>query len=293
MGKPSLFIRSALFVPGNRPDRIDKAVRTEADMVIIDLEDSVPIAEKSSARGIIREKLGKYKDRLITVRVNALETGMVEEDLSAIVEPGLDMIMLPKVQSPEDITEISSLLLKAEKKAGLDPGTVLLIGLIETALGVERSYETASVHTAYPRLYTLAFGAADFCLDMGIRLSKTGEELDYPRARIAVACRAARLDPPLDTPFMVDIKDKEALEADILRARRFGFGGKLCIHPSQVESCNRLFSPSEEEVAFAKRVVSAFEAAEAEGKAALQVDGKFIDYPIVEQARRILKMAGY
>ncbi len=288
-----LFIRSALFVPGNRPDRIDKAVNSEADMVIIDLEDAVAITEKSSARSIVREKLEKYRDRLITVRVNALETGMVEEDLSAVVGPGLDMIMLPKVQTPEDIKRISSLLLHAERKAGLQEGTVRLIGLIETALGVEKSYEIASTHIAPSRLYTLAFGAADFCLDMGIQLSNTGKELDYPRAKIAIACRAGGLNPPLDTPFMINIKDKEGLEADILRARCYGFGGKMCIHPIQIEPCNRLFSPSEEEVAFAKRVISAFEAAEKKGTAALQVDGKFIDYPVVEQARRILKMAGH
>jgi len=138
----------------------------------------------------------------------------------------------------------------------------------------------------------LAFGAADFTVDMGVMMSKTGEELDYPRARIAVACRAAGIAAPLDSPFMVDLKDAEALKADTLRAKNLGFGGRLCIHPNQVDICNRIYSPSEQELAFAARVVAAFEESEAAGKGAIQVDGKMIDYPIVAQCRRMLEIAG-
>jgi citrate lyase subunit beta/citryl-CoA lyase len=127
---------------------------------------------------------------------------------------------------------------------------------------------------------------------MGIHITKSGEELSYARARIAIACRAAKVDPPLDTPFMIDLQDLEALEADAQRAKQLGFQGKLCIHPNQIEICNRIFSLTTQEIAFAEKVIKAFTQAEASGEAAIQVDGKLIDYPMVEQARRILKAAG-
>jgi citrate lyase subunit beta/citryl-CoA lyase len=126
---------------------------------------------------------------------------------------------------------------------------------------------------------------------MGFEITKTGEELVYPRARIAVACRAAGVEPPLDTPFMIDLKDREALEADIKRACRLGFQGKLCIHPNQIDICNQLFSPTDEEIEYAQKVIQAFDAAEADGTAAIQVEGRFIDYPVVERCRRILKIS--
>jgi len=127
---------------------------------------------------------------------------------------------------------------------------------------------------------------------MQVAMSTSGEELNYPRARIAVACRAAGIAAPLDSPLMVDLKDVEALRADTLRARCLGFGGILCIHPNQVEICNQIYSPTEREIAFAARVVAAFAEAEAVGKGAIQVDGKMIDYPIVAQCRRVLEIAG-
>jgi citrate lyase subunit beta/citryl-CoA lyase len=126
---------------------------------------------------------------------------------------------------------------------------------------------------------------------MGIEITKTGEEIAYPRARLALACRAAEIKPPLDTPFMIDLTDLEALEADANRAKQFGFQGKLCIHPKQVEICNRIFSPTKEEIKYAEKVVQAFGAAESSGTAAIQVDGKFVDYPVVERSRRILEIA--
>lgn len=283
--------RSALFVPGNRPERVDKAVATAADLVIIDLEDAVPVSEKVTVRPVVKEKLARHRERRLMVRVNALDTGLTEDDLAGVFGPGLDMIMLPKVQSAEDVKRMAGLMLAAEKAAGMESGAVGLVALIETALGVENAFVIAATQTDPPRLYTLAFGAADFSLDMGLRISKTGEELAFARARIALGCRAAGIDPPLDTPFMIDLKDREAFEEDVKRGQRLGFGGKLCIHPNQVAFCNQLFVPSEKEIAFAAQVITAFEAAEASGQAAIQVDGKFIDYPVVAQSRRILEIA--
>ena len=283
--------RSALFVPGNRPERVDKAVATAADSVIIDLEDAVPTAEKVTVRPIVKEKLGQYPDRRLMVRVNALGTGLAEADLAGIVGPGPEAIMLPMVQTAEDVAQMGRLLLAAERAAGVKPGSVGLVSLIETALGVENTVAIATVETDPPRGYALAFGAADFSLDMGVRLSKSGEELSFARSRIALGCRAAGIGRPIDTPYMIDLKDREAFEADASRGQCLGFGGKLCIHPDQVDFCNRLFSPSKKEIALAARVVAAFETAEATGQAAIQVDGAFIDYPVVAQARKILEIA--
>lgn len=285
------FIRTALFVPGNRPDRVDKAVGVGADMVIIDLEDAVPRADKISTRKIVREKIEKHAESKLMVRVNSLESGLVQGDLEEIVTPCLDATMLPKVEKTEDIMRIHAMLVAVEQRKRIDPGSLALVALIETALGVENAFQIASTKTEPARLHTLAFGAADFTLDLGIRISKTGEELFYPRARLAIACRAACIKPPLDTPFMIDLKDQEALRMDILRGRDLGFGGKLCIHPNQIDICNDLYSPSQEEVEYAAKVVHVFEEAEASGNAAIQVNGKFIDYPVVETSRRILKIA--
>jgi len=289
--QPFEFVRTALFVPGNRPDRVDKAVDTAADVVIIDLEDAVPYSQKNETRPVVREKILKYHQRPVFVRVNALNTEFFQDDLNAVLVKELACIMVPKVDAADQIQEINRRLLKVEENKGVRPGSVAIMPLIESALAVENVFQIVTQRTDPERLFTVAFGAAEFALDMGFEITKTGEELRYPRARIAVACRAAGVAPPLDTPFMIDLKDFEALEADIKRARRYGFQGKLCIHPNQIDMCNRLFSPSKAEIQYARKVIQAFDAAEAGGSAAIQVEGKFIDYPVVERCRRILKIS--
>jgi citrate lyase subunit beta/citryl-CoA lyase len=286
------WLRSALFVPGNRPDRIEKAVQTNADAVIIDLEDAVPLSQKVETRKRVREKIATCGGKKIIVRVNALHSEFGLDDFKEVISNGLSGVMVPKVETPSDIRQIDAIVTEVEKKVGIEPGSIFILPLIESALAVENAFAIASVKTEPDRFFSLSFGAADFALDMGIAITLSGEELIYPRARLAVACRAAGLAPPVDTPFMIDLKDRQALEADIRRAIRFGFQGKLCIHPNQVEICNQLFSPTEEEVAYARKVIDTFEKAEAEGVAAIQLEGKFIDYPVVERCRRILKMPG-
>jgi citrate lyase subunit beta/citryl-CoA lyase len=284
-------MRSALFVPGNRPDRVDKAVNTKADAVIIDLEDAVPMAHKAETRAKVREKVLQYRDKQIIVRVNGLGTEFVEADLDEVAVEGLRCMMFPKVEEPWNVHEINRLLLNIEKKRGMAPGAVMIIPLIESAKAVQNIFRILSEEAEPQRIFTVAFGAADYTLDMGIEMSKDTRELDYPRSRIAVSCRAAGVAPPLDTPFLIDLKDIEALKADAARGRQMGFQGKLCIHPNQVGPCNEVFSPTEEEIHFSERVIQAFEEAESEGSGAIQLDGKFIDYPVVERSRRVLKMA--
>ena len=235
--------------------------------------------------------MAQYPDRTMFVRINALDTELAPGDLEAVTVPALNAVILPKACRPEDIMDVHEILLELEEKKGLASGSIRIIPLIESALGVENAYRIASVRTDPLRLYTLAFGAADYSLDMGVTLSQSGEELAFARARIAVACRAANLLPPIDTPYMIDIKNLEALKEDAFRAKVQGFMGKLCIHPLQVDVVNTVFSPTAEEIAEARRVAAAFEAAEAEGVAAIQLDGRFIDLPVVERSKRILAMA--
>lgn len=284
-------IRSALFVPGNRPDRVPKALDTAADVVIIDLEDAVPLAEKSKARAETARKLNEPHAKKIIVRVNGVDTDLLSEDLAAVVCDGLAALIVPKMESGEDVQTINSLLSAAERDKGLDSGRLPVIGLIETARAVENISQITMTKSEPARLYTVALGAADYTQDLGIEISRDGIELLYVRSRLPIACRAAGLQAPLDTPFMVDLKDIAALEADALRAKQLGFQGKLCIHPNQIEPVNRIFSPGPEEIQKAHNIIDAFEKAEAGGQGALLVDGKFVDYPVVNRARHILAMA--
>jgi len=284
-------IRSALFVPGNRPDRIDKAVATATDRVIIDLEDAVAVSQKVETRAPVHDKVIAHKDRGVLVRVNGLETDFIMGDLEAIVVNELGALMLPKTENSHQVGEIQRLLVDLEKKQGMAAGNTAVILLVESALGVQNIFQITSAAAELNREFLIALGAADYALDMGIEITKDGGELIYPRSRIVVACRAAGIASPIDTPFMIDIKDMDALKDDAARAKQLGFQGKLCIHPNQIEPVHDIFTPTAEEISFARRVVEVFEAEEAGGSAAILVDGKFVDYPVVERSRRILQLA--
>jgi len=287
----AILMRTALFVPGNRPDRIEKAFNTEADVIIIDLEDAVPLSEKESSRSNVREKVTQFSDRIILVRVNALGSPFIKGDLDETIVEGVNGIILPKVEKADDIHDINKLLLEVEKNRTLLDGSIRIFPLIESAAAVQHVYNIVSTKTKPQRIYTVAFGAADYTLDMGIEMTMEGNELFYARSRIAIACRAAGIAPPVDTPFMIDLKNTDALISDARRAKELGFQGKLVIHPNQVEPCNRIFSPLPEEIKMAKKIVKAFEESEAAGVAAIQLEGKFIDYPVVKSSKDILALA--
>lgn len=291
--KRELFpLRTALFVPGNRPERVDKAVASGADAVIIDLEDAVPKFQKVETRAIVRKKVEEHGDTsIIIVRVNSLDSGYFEDDIKEILSIRLSSIMVPKVEEASHIHEINEAMLSVEKGIGITTGYIPIIPLIESAKGVQNIHEIVSMNTDPPRVFTVAFGAADYTLDLGIEMTEEGTELIYPRSRLAIACRSAGIDPPLDTPFMIDFKNIELLKIDAGRAKILGFQGKMCIHPNQVEPCNAIFSPTPKEIEWANKIISAFDEAEAKGIAAIQVEGKFVDYPIVERCRRILRLA--
>jgi citrate lyase subunit beta / citryl-CoA lyase len=278
-------LRSFLFAPGNHARRVEKALTLDADAVILDLEDAVATAEKPATRETIAAALERPRRGLLYVRVNAVDTEFCYGDLVAIVRPGLDGVILPKVESTAGLATVDWLLAQLERDRGLPPGGIDLIPIIETARGLDR---LGAILAAGTRVRRVAFGAGDFTLDVNMAWSRDEAELAHARATIVTASRAAGIEAPLDTVW-VDLPDRDGLEASARTASGFGFQGKMCIHPDQIAIVNRVFTPSDAEIAFAERVAAAFVKAEAEGSAAIQLDGKFIDYPIVYRAQRVLQ----
>ena len=279
--------RSLLFAPGNHARRVEKAFTLDADVVILDLEDAVAVSEKPATRPLVVEALQKPRSCLGYVRVNAFDTPFCYGDLQAVVQKGVDGIMLPKVESAAQLKCIDWLVKQLERERVLEEGSVDLLPIVETGKGVSA---LKSICAASPRVRRLSFGAGDYSLDMNMRWTRDEREMDHARAAIAVESRAAGLEPPLDTVF-IHLGEIDGLRASTELVRDMGYQGKLCIHPEQLPVVNQVFTPAEEEIAKAKRYVKAFEAAEAGGSASIQVDGYFIDYPIVEKARRVLAIA--
>ncbi len=276
--------RSLLFVPATSPRRVEKAFASIADGVIVDLEDAVALAEKDAARQQAAELLRTRRAGLTFLRVNAVSTPFCYDDLLAAAAAALDGIVLPKAESAADIAMVDWLLAQLEAKAGKPAGSIELMPIIETAKGLAAA---AQIATASKRLRRLAFGAVDLALDMDVDLSDDAGAMAHARFALSLASRQAGLEGPLDTVF-VDINDPDGLRASTLRARRMGFGGKACIHPTQLEIVNAVFTPSEAELARAQEIVTAFDQAEQAGLAAVSVGGMMVDYPVVLKARRTL-----
>ncbi len=257
--------RSYLFVPGNRPDRYPKAVAAGADAVIVDLEDAVPAGEKASARAALAAWLSP--EHPVLIRVNGGESQWFREDLALCRAKGVAGVLLPKAESVEDIRII-----------GAYSGALPILPLIETARGFWNAHAMAQA----PKVQRFVFGSIDFQLDLGIQGEE--EELLYFRSRLVLVSRIADLAAPVDG-VTTAIDDAERVRGDTLRAKRFGFGAKLCIHPKQVNVVNECFEPTEAEKSWAKKIV---EAAEAAGGAAVSVDGKMVDRPVIVRAEGIL-----
>jgi len=279
--------RTLLFAPGNHARRVEKALTLDADCVILDLEDAVAVAEKEATREVVVTALQHPRRAAGYVRVNAYDTPFCYGDLKAVVRAGVDGIVLPKVEFASQLQSVDWLVTQIERERGLREGGIDIIPIIETGRGLDA---VEAITRAGTRARRLSFGAGDFTLDMGMRWTQEEGELDYARARIATASRAARMEPPLDTVF-IHLGEHEALARSAGRAKTLGYQGKFCIHPNQIGPVNAVFSPTEEEVVKARRYVAAFDEAEARGLASIQVDGYFIDYPIVELSRRVLAMA--
>jgi citrate lyase subunit beta / citryl-CoA lyase len=281
-------MRSLLFAPGNHARRVEKALSLAADGVILDLEDAVAISEKVATRPIVVEAFNKPRTGKLYVRVNAMSTDWCYGDITAVVRSGLDGIILPKVEHAHELQTADWLIANLERQHELSVGQIDLIPIIETSLGISRLAQICGSGT---RTRRLAFGAGDFTLDMGMVWSSSEAELQPFRSACVMESRAAGLEPPMDTVW-ADLRDPDGFVASATHAAALGFQGKMCIHPDQIAPCNAAFTPDEATVAQAKRVVAAFEKAEAEGLASIQLDGQFIDYPIVARARRLLAQGG-
>lgn len=277
--------RSWLFTPANHSRRSAKALAGAADAVIIDLEDAVPEDDKAMARATLADELQRHSRANLYVRINALDTVHAMEDVAAIVSPGLSGVVLPKSESSRDIAILDWLLTQMERGAGLAANTFEIIPLLETAVAFERLGE---ICRASRRVRRLAFGAADFTADLRLHWSKDEHELRPWRAAMVLASRAAGLEPPIDTPW-IRIADREGMLASAHRSRHHGFAGKMCIHPDQIELVHEAYRPTQAEIAEAQQILSAFAAS---GGAATSVDGRMIDGPVADAARRLLIHAG-
>lgn len=281
-------LRTLLFVPGNRQNMIEKAQALPADVLVLDLEDSVPAAEKANARALVRDSIAglALKGQRVFVRINSLASGYAPQDLEAVISDGIDGISQPKPSSGDEIRRVEAIIERLERDRGMRQGHVKLIPWVETAKGVLNAFEIAS---ASPRVVGIAFGAEDFTLDTGMERTKEGSELHHPRVMVVIAARAADVI-AIDTPYN-DFRDEEGLIREARLARSLGFEGKFLIHPSQIDPVNQIFRPSAEEVAHARRVVEAFEAAEVQGFASTSLEGKMIDIPQANRARKLLMIA--
>lgn len=289
--------RSFLFAPGNHPRRVGKAFSLGADAVILDLEDSVAPSDKEAARKPVAEALaanaGKPGRPRGYVRVNAMGTPYCFRDLTEVVGRGVDGVVLPKVENAADLHAIDWLICNLERERGLAVGAIDLIPIVETAAGISRIDRVLQARSLKPysgiwRVRRVAFGAADYSHDLGLAPSREEPELAHARERVVLASRAARMEGPLDSPWF-HLKDAEGYRKAVERSRRMGFRGRMCIHPDQVAAANEGYAPTSEEIARAERIVAAFREAEAKGTGAIQVDGQMIDYPIVNQAERLLE----
>jgi len=278
-------LRTLLFVPGNQARMIDKAVSTPADAVILDLEDSIPTSEKESARAMVASAIGRFASGRpqVFVRINSLLTPYAAADIEKTVIQGLRGIYLPKSESAEEVRQVDRLISEREKAVGLPGGSVGVLALVETARAVLKVCEIIS---ASPRLLGVALGAEDYAIDLGVARTKEGREIAYPRMVIPVACHAVNVQ-AIDCVYM-DVRDTEGLITEARYAKQLGFQGKQVVHPSQVIPVNEVFTPSPQEIEYARRVVEAFETAVKRGYASTSLDGKLVDIPVAERARRLL-----
>lgn len=276
-----------LFLPGNTPNMLINGDTLGADTVIFDLEDAVSPDEKDGARILVRNAL-KYQNFSgceVVVRINPTDTEFWKEDLDAVIPLKPDMIMPTKVSGGEMIREVSAYMGKVEERSGIEKGSVKILPLIETALGVEKAFEIASSDV---RVAGLFLGGEDFTADMHCKRTKEGQEIFYARTRLVCAARAWGIE-AYDTPF-TDVEDMEGLRKDTEFAKSLGFAGKAVISPRHVDIVNEVFSPTEAEIEYAHDVMDAIEDGKRQGKGVISLRGKMIDAPIVKRAQQVLEM---
>ena len=281
-------LRSLLFVPGNRLEMLQKASTLDADALVPDLEDSVPVAEKVHAREVVKDMLPTLagNGHILIPRINSISTGLSRDDLTAIVGPHIYGVSVGKVESTWEIRELSHIIAELEEQTEVPIGQTRIFPWIESARGIMRAFD---ICTASKRITGASFGAEDYTADTGIQRTEAGQEMVFPRQIVAMAANAAGIL-ALDTPY-VNFRDAEGLELDIQAGLPLGYKGKFAIHPSQLEPINRLFSPNDETIEYARHIMQAFEEAETRGHGSTSLNGKMIDIPIVKRAQKLLAFA--
>jgi citrate lyase subunit beta / citryl-CoA lyase len=294
--------RSVLAVPASKWKMVEKGPLSGADLFFLDLEDAVAPNEKAAARGNVIQAIKEldWQGRPTFYRINSLDTPYFYRDVIEVVEEageGLDLILVPKVERAEDLSTLDTLLTSVELNAGLEPGKVKLEAQVETAKGL---VSIDAIARATERLEALVLGPGDFAAS--VRIPQTnigtvdewdevypGDRFHYAMQRIVVAARAADLR-VVDGP-VADYRDEEGLRKSCLRARSLGFDGKWCVHPSQVEIVNEAFLPTEKELEWARKVVSAYEEANAAGSGSISVNGQMVDAASIRMAQNTLDLA--
>jgi len=280
--------RTMLFVPGNSPGMIRDAHIYGSDSIMFDLEDSVALGEKDAARHLVYQALKfiDYGNIEKVVRVNPLNTAYGKDDIEAMVCAGVDVIRLPKTETPQDILDTENAITEIEKKTGIEIGSTKMMAAIESALGVGNAYPIA---ISSKRLVGIALGAEDYTASLKTTRSLDGTELFFARSQIIVAARAAGID-AIDTVFS-NLNDMETFEKEIRLIKQLGFDGKSVINPRQIDVVHKIFNPTEKEIEKALRILEAMREAETKGSGVVNLDGKMIDKPVLLRAERMIDMA--
>jgi citrate lyase subunit beta / citryl-CoA lyase len=280
--------RSYLFVPATSTRMFEKALASEADCVIFDLEDAVAISEKMEARERAKNfLLNNQPSKDVLIRINDVSTNFWREDLEAAIEAGASGVIVPKAESAVSMKMVCETALISLERQKREIQSFVVLPLIETARGVQFAYEIAS---AYYFIKRLVFGSIDYCLDVDCDLTDDGTELLYARSQVVNASKAAGIGSPIDAVYP-DLANEPGLINETSRAKKLGFKSKLVIHPKQVQPVHEIFTPNEKEIAEALEIVRAFEAAEQRGIASIAVENKLVDYPVYKKAKSLLQFA--
>lgn len=276
-----------MFVPGNNPGMMADAHIYGPDSIMLDLEDSVTMAEKDTARLLVYNALKSvdYGTTEMVVRINPLNTPYGKKDIEAVVKAGVDVIRMPKTETAEEVKEVEREIERVEAELGC-VGRTRIMAAIESTLGVVNAYAIA---TASPRMMGIALGAEDYCANLKAQRTPGGDELRLARETIVVAARAAGID-ALDTVYS-NLNDMETFRAEVEYIKTLGFDGKSIINPRQIEVVNEVFAPKEKEIAKARAIVAAIKEAEAKGSGVISLNGKMVDRPVVIRAQRTINLA--
>jgi len=276
-----------MFVPGNNPGMMADAHIYGPDSIMLDLEDSVSMMEKDTARLLVYNALRTidYGDTEMVVRINPLNTPYGKKDIEAVVKAGVHVVRMPKTETADEVREVEAEIEKVEREIGAE-GRTRIMAAIESALGVVNAYDIA---ISSPRMMGIALGAEDYCANLKTQRSKEGDELRLARETIVVAARAAGID-ALDTVFS-NLNDMETFRREVEYIKTLGFDGKSIINPRQIEVVNEVFTPTEKDIEKAKAIVAAIKEAEKKGSGVIALNGKMIDRPVVIRAERTITLA--